>query len=80
MAAGVLVALVDRDRHLRVPPHALPDALLQYRSGEAAEVATARRLLRQVVERPAGTERPWGVVEDEDAVAQARALLAKYPG
>jgi tetratricopeptide (TPR) repeat protein len=58
----------------------LADALLQYRSGEAAEVATARRLLRQVVERPAGTERPWGVVEDEDAVAQARALLAKHPG
>jgi len=58
----------------------LADALLQYRSGEAAEVAAARRLLRQVVERPAGTERPWGVVEDEDAVAQARALLAKHPG
>lgn len=58
----------------------LADALLQYRSGEAAEVATARRLLHQVVERPPSPERPWGAVEDEDAVAQARALLAKYPG
>jgi tetratricopeptide (TPR) repeat protein len=58
----------------------LADALLQYRSGDAAEVATARRLLHQVVERPPGPERPWGVVEDEDAAAQARALLAKYRG
>jgi tetratricopeptide (TPR) repeat protein len=58
----------------------LADALLQYRSGQAAEVAAARRLLHQVVERPPSPDRPWGVVEDEDAVAQARALLAKYPG
>jgi len=58
----------------------LADALLQYRSGDAAEVATARRLLRQVVERPPGPERQWGGVEDEDAAAQARALLAKYRG
>ena len=58
----------------------LADALLQYRSGDAAEVATARRLLRQVAERPPGPERPWGVVEDEDAAAQARVLLAKNRG
>ncbi|HXO43130.1 MAG TPA: hypothetical protein VN999_16885, partial [Thermoanaerobaculia bacterium] len=50
----------------------LADALLQYRSGVAADIATARRLLHQVVERPAGPERPWGAVEDEDAAAQAR--------
>jgi len=58
----------------------LADTLLQYQSGHAAEVAEARRLLRQVVERPPSPDRPWGTVEDEDAVAQARALLAKYPG
>jgi tetratricopeptide (TPR) repeat protein len=55
----------------------LADALLQYQSGQAAE---ARRLLHQVVERPPSPDRPWGTVEDEDAVAQARALLAKHPG
>jgi len=61
-------------------PVFLADALLQYQSGHAAEVAEARRLLRQVLERPPSPDRPWGTVEDEDAVAQARALLAKYPG
>ena len=52
-------------------PVFLADALLQYQPEKAAE---ARRLLRGVVERPPAAER---VVEDEDAVRQARQLLAK---
>jgi tetratricopeptide (TPR) repeat protein len=52
----------------------LADALLQHQPAKAGE---ARRLLHRVVERPPA---PALVVEDEDAIAQARALLAKYPG
>ena len=51
----------------------LADALLTYQPAKAAE---ARRLLQRVVERPPVPDR---VVEDEDAIAQARALLAKHP-
>jgi hypothetical protein len=32
------------------------------------------------VERTPGPDRPEGEVEGEDAVAKAKALLAKYPG
>jgi tetratricopeptide (TPR) repeat protein len=52
----------------------LADALLQYQPDKAAE---ARQLLRRELGRPPAPER---VVEDEDAVGQARQLLAKYPG
>jgi hypothetical protein len=52
----------------------LADALLQYQPAKAAE---ARQLLRRVVELRPSPERE---VEDADAVAQARALLAKSPG
>jgi len=52
----------------------LADALLTYQPAKAAE---ARRLLQRVVERPPVPDR---VVEDEDAIAQARTLLAKHPG
>ncbi|HVR11830.1 MAG TPA: hypothetical protein VMW75_27560 [Thermoanaerobaculia bacterium] len=55
----------------------LADALLQYQPAHAAE---ARQLLRRVVERTPGPDRPEGEVEGEDAVAKARALLTKYPG
>ncbi|HVT59394.1 MAG TPA: hypothetical protein VHR45_13460 [Thermoanaerobaculia bacterium] len=51
----------------------LADALLQYQSDKAAE---ARDLLRRIVARPPAPEQ---VVEDEDAIAQARLLLAKHP-
>ncbi len=52
----------------------LADALLQYQPAQAAE---ARQLLRRELARPPLPER---LVEDEDAAAQARQLLAKYPG
>jgi tetratricopeptide (TPR) repeat protein len=52
----------------------LADGLLQYQPAKAAE---ARQLLRRVVELRPSPERE---VEDADAMAQARALLAKYPG
>jgi tetratricopeptide (TPR) repeat protein len=62
----------------------LADALLQYQPAHAAE---ARRLLRREAERaPSGAagagSAPGGGtrVEDDDAVQQARQLLAKYPG
>jgi tetratricopeptide (TPR) repeat protein len=55
-------------------PVFLADALLQYQPDKAAE---ARQLLRHEAERPPSSER---VVEDEDAIAQARQLMAKYPG
>lgn len=52
----------------------LAEALLRYEPDKAAE---ARQLLRREVERPPLADR---VVEDEDAIAQARQLLAKGPG
>jgi tetratricopeptide (TPR) repeat protein len=52
----------------------LAEALLQHQPAKAAE---ARQLLRRELGRPPAPDR---VVEDEDAVAQARQLLAKYPG
>jgi tetratricopeptide (TPR) repeat protein len=55
----------------------LADALLQYQPTHAAE---ARQLLRAVAARAPGPDRPEGEVEGEDAVAKAKALLAKYPG
>jgi tetratricopeptide (TPR) repeat protein len=55
----------------------LAEALLMYQPAHAAE---ARQLLRRVVERTPGPDRPEGEVEGEDAVAKAKALLAKYPG
>ncbi len=55
----------------------LAEALLMYQPAHAAE---ARQLLRRVAERTPGPERPEGEVESEDAVAKAKALLAKYPG
>ncbi|MBV8200402.1 MAG: hypothetical protein JOZ15_07230 [Acidobacteria bacterium] len=58
-------------------PVFLADALLQYQPAHAAE---ARQLLRAVVARTPGPDRPEGEVEGEDAVAKAKALLAKYPG
>jgi tetratricopeptide (TPR) repeat protein len=51
----------------------LAEALLQYQPAKAAE---ARQLLRREVGRPPAPDR---MVEDEDAVVQARQLLAKYP-
>jgi tetratricopeptide (TPR) repeat protein len=55
-------------------PVFLADALLQYQPDKAAE---ARQLLRRELERPPAADR---LVEDEDAIGQARRLLAKYPG
>jgi tetratricopeptide (TPR) repeat protein len=52
----------------------LAEALLQHQSAKAPE---ARQLLRRVVEVRPSPERE---VEDADAIAQARALLARYPG
>ncbi len=52
----------------------LAEALLRYEPDKAAE---ARQLLRREVQRPPLADR---VVEDEDAIAQARQLLAKGPG
>jgi tetratricopeptide (TPR) repeat protein len=82
-----LTGWVDRDKavaELRravalAPDYALnavflAEALLEYQPTHAAE---ARQLLRGVVARPPNPERP---VEDEDAIARAKALLAKHPG
>jgi hypothetical protein len=52
----------------------LADALLQYQPDKAAE---ARQLLRRELARAPAADR---VVEDEDAINQARQLLAKHPG
>jgi tetratricopeptide (TPR) repeat protein len=49
----------------------LADALLRYQSDHAAE---ARQLLQRVVARPPSPEQ---VVEDEDAIAQAKLLLTR---
>jgi tetratricopeptide (TPR) repeat protein len=52
----------------------LAEALLDHQSAKAGE---AREILRKLIAKPAS---PVRVVEDEKAIADARALLAKLPG